>query len=821
MRARLVLLAALWAAVGCSGREPPAVRGEHTRQPRDVALVLDTSGSMKDNDPDRMAIFAAKVLTDLLEPGDRVFVTPFPGRHDRADNGALPSEGRPFSTFHRWARSGPTLGPLPPPELKRRLDGLRYDGQVTIFQEPLEAALAAMDRAGGRGARALVLLSDGEPSRGVEYVSRVFRDLAPELLNRGIRAFGVMLGEGDTRHFEILARATGGDVQRVARPSDLVARFASIFTKILQTRVEPVSFQRREVETFAVQPFVKELIFLVPEGGPGVQVSFQEPRETWWKVWEDGRTFETAVPEAADPAACRGYGLCRTDDACAKPDGGWNRYSVFRVLAPRPGRWRVRVESSPHQRLDALLIQNYDLYLEVAGDRERAGWVGEANRFVARLVDGSGRPVEDAELFRGARYRFVVRTRGGDVVLDQELAPDDRYRMVYDFVPPADEVYAVHITLTNGTWLRRSADLIFRGVKEIRLHQREAAGFGSLVPWTDAFIETVGRGLNLVVPVWEPGRRRVCRQVDFTGSAPEALGVVFRLDNGELVRRYGARVVNPRGDPEFTIEPDGGGGYRADLCLEAERWSPGGDLAGVAVPVRSSSGREVTGTTELRIQGRIAPLPAVWARLPWWLLLELYIAAKLARGVVFWARCGLNRGCRVLQTMEYGPAHGAPVRTVLHPGPLGWHRVPVLPRLLGFPWYFCLSFVNFLRTAWLLLVWDHPMTRPTMGAELDDPRRGDGPDDRPLDPAERRRRIRLAWTAVFWEGLLFSIWSGPSWRPPAAPGRVIVVTRLNGRCFFARTDGRGRAATRWRRSSQSISIDFDDARFEYRLAGPE
>ncbi len=184
-------------------------------------------------------------------------------------------------------------------------------------------------------------------------------------------------------------------------------------------------------------------------------------------------------------------------------------------------------------------------------------------------------------------------------------------------------------------------------------------------------------------------------------------------------------------------------------------------------------------------------------------------------------RCGFSRGCRVREVMEHASAPGASATMVLYPGRLGVYRLPVLPRILALPWYVALSSVNFARTVWVLLRWDHPLTEPTCGSALADPRRDQHLPGPPVDLAERRRRRRLAWKAVFWEGLLFSTWSGPLWRPATAVGRKLVVTRLNGKLYFARADERGRAAAGWLRRSQEIEFTTEDARFRYTLGRVE
>jgi hypothetical protein len=117
MRQRLLGLCWVGATLSCcvtvyAGEPEPVVRGEFRQQPRDLALILDTSGSMVKRDPSRLAIYAAKVFTDLAEAQDRVFVVPFPPRDERADDGRIIGEKDTGWFFENWAKSRAAIGPL-------------------------------------------------------------------------------------------------------------------------------------------------------------------------------------------------------------------------------------------------------------------------------------------------------------------------------------------------------------------------------------------------------------------------------------------------------------------------------------------------------------------------------------------------------------------------------------------------------------------------------------------------------------------------------------------------------------------------------------
>lgn len=805
--------------VGCTKPADPVQRSDYQLEPRDVVLVLDTSCSMNETDPNRLAVYATAVFADLTEEQDRLVVLTFPTRDVPPSNGG-PTRGRRTPVeFADWVGLEQNrVGPLAAAELKLRVKELPYTSQFTVFTEPLDKAMRVLDEASGRGSKAIVIFSDGDTDRfndgqvhpeNHDAERLAMEERLDDVRRLGARFFGMTLGAARHDQFDALATATGGSVETVERPEDLVDNFAQVFSKILETRVETFTFHQGAVQPMHVRRYVKELIFLVPDGSPDIQIRMQEPREARMKMWEDGRSIDTSVAAATIPGQCQEAGICRVDDSTRGAGEALNRYSVLRVPWPREGEWKVDVTKGPAGPLRTLLVQNYDLYLEVVGEKQREGWMGEKNRFVGRLVNSKGEVIADPELFAGTKFLFEARDREtGEVVEQRELAPDDRYRMVHDFVPQTEQPLDITITLTNGEWLTRRVFLEFKAVKNIRLVQAAPGDFGAVVPWTDRFIETLGAAGNAVLPfeLWQPGDRvgwtdgaDPCTRVDFAGSARQARGVAFQLDNAKLTEELGVRVTDRDGNNEFALDPD----FTAELCVEVVRGTPGGALSAFSVPIRSSSGREVSGTTELAIAGTVERLPAAWAKWWFWIPIETYIFLRLLKILVFWWFCSWGRSDGFTSRRQRDTRR-------FHPGLFGAHRIPILPRLLMLPLAAVLSQVNFLRVGWALLTWENPPVPPTMSLarwSKRKPRLRKGEE-----PLPQKRRIKLALLAVVMDGLLFSIWLGRAWRPPLEVGKRVLVVKNLDATYFCET---GSSDPRWRMRGESISIKGASSTFHY------
>lgn len=184
----------------------------------DVALVLDSSGSMKQlfffgNDPSGQRRKAAAKLVDRLSDADRVTIVDF----DETARVWLPLTRMDSPASRRAAKQAIS-----------RVDSVGG----THLTAGLHAALAALlaQPSGGRD-RFVVFLTDGEG----EYDPAV---LAPAI-QASVKIYTVGLGaEIDPRVLEDIATETGGAYYPVARAGDLIAVFDRIFTEHMGAMTE-------------------------------------------------------------------------------------------------------------------------------------------------------------------------------------------------------------------------------------------------------------------------------------------------------------------------------------------------------------------------------------------------------------------------------------------------------------------------------------------------------------------------------------------------------------------------------------------------------
>lgn len=176
---------------------------------RDVILVLDNSGSMRRNDPARLAGPAVMEFIQGQPPDTRVGILLFTSDPD-------------------------LVMPLMPAEVaadgaaQRALRQFNYQGQWTQTAGAVERALYEL-RTEGRpeASRAIVLMTDGildtgEPRRDADFNRWLRTELAQQAARDKVGIFGIAFTERADYHLlQSLASATGGEYFRVLNASGI------------------------------------------------------------------------------------------------------------------------------------------------------------------------------------------------------------------------------------------------------------------------------------------------------------------------------------------------------------------------------------------------------------------------------------------------------------------------------------------------------------------------------------------------------------------------------------------------------------------------
>jgi hypothetical protein len=183
-----------------------------------VALIIDSSGSMKDNDPNKVRIEAAKKIVSLLGEDDQVTVVEF---SDRA------SVLIPLKLVGNQVSRN---------EINAKLSAIGEKGDTDI-KGGLESAFAELSKVDNSKKKVALLLSDGEPDlpalvqdkqKMASYLAEVEK-LAGEYKNRGWTVNCVALQKAAAgQTLQKIAQITGGEYFFVKDAAELTNFFQSM-----------------------------------------------------------------------------------------------------------------------------------------------------------------------------------------------------------------------------------------------------------------------------------------------------------------------------------------------------------------------------------------------------------------------------------------------------------------------------------------------------------------------------------------------------------------------------------------------------------------
>jgi len=189
----------------------------------DVMLVLDNSGSMRKNDPNRLLRQAVSDFATHLRGDHRIGIVLFDHRVEQV-LGLTDVSDVSFNS-----------------SLSDSLSRVDFSGQWTDIPGGIERAIYTLTRQGRPDALlAVVFFTDGiietgDRAKDLERGRWLRENLAAEAEQRGIRVFGVAFTEAaDYQLIQSVSQSTGGGHHRVLKSSDIAEAFESIRNRILE-----------------------------------------------------------------------------------------------------------------------------------------------------------------------------------------------------------------------------------------------------------------------------------------------------------------------------------------------------------------------------------------------------------------------------------------------------------------------------------------------------------------------------------------------------------------------------------------------------------
>lgn len=314
---RAWLAALAWLLTGLSPAAAAAASLPAAAAAADVRVLVDVSGSMRQNDPQNLRAPALRLLVGLLPEGSQAGVWSF----DQAV-AALAPVARVNDRWRAAARRGAAR--------------IHSRGAYTNIGAALEQALRGWSGRGQQGQRSIILLTDGmvdvgqDPGANQAARTRIVDQLLPGLHELGVTLYTIALSEhADHELLTELASVTGGWYERAGDAGQLERLFLHMFEKAAPPDTVPLTDNR-----FTVDSSIREMTVLVFRR-PGAAPTYLLP--------PDGQRFAAGAP----PPGVR----------WAAEEG----YDLITVRDPAPGQWQVAAETDPDNRV--MIVT--DLQLEV------------------------------------------------------------------------------------------------------------------------------------------------------------------------------------------------------------------------------------------------------------------------------------------------------------------------------------------------------------------------------------------------------------------------------------------------------------------------
>ena len=285
----------------------PAAAKQKPGEQADVRILIDISGSMKQNDPHNLRRPALRMLVGLLPKETRAGVWTF-GQYV---NMQIPL-GQADKAWKRRARA----------ESKK----IASPGQRTNIEEALHRATEDWSGPPTLFRRNLILLTDGmvdisrDSAKNHASRERILQKIVPRLQQLKVSIHTIALSKNaDHELMQALAQTTGGWYEQVDNAEQLKKVFLRMFEKV--GKPDTVPFKDNK---FSIDDSITEATVLV----------FRKP---------------DAKPTQVIPPSGKAFGASNLPDSVS-----WHQdegYDMFTITNPEGGEWRVRAEVDPDNRV--------------------------------------------------------------------------------------------------------------------------------------------------------------------------------------------------------------------------------------------------------------------------------------------------------------------------------------------------------------------------------------------------------------------------------------------------------------------------------------
>jgi hypothetical protein len=282
---------------------------------RNLAIIVDTSGSMQQNDRQRYTVQLTQVLADLMDTGDELSVI------------RMPATDLSFCTAGPSSSLVLQLDPRNRADFKRSLDGLIQFDTGTYFAASIRTAVSLLERDASPQRMLLVIADSG----GLGICERTLTRELLALKQSGVTIAAINLGSSGGA-FD--ANSAFDFTTSALDAQGLIEAVAMVYQRFLGAKQVQTGRVQGEIQV-EIAPFVNEAFLVVAADGPiaGIQ---QLPGNPGAAAIDDNH---------------RGGGTTRGLDGLVRG------YRIARLERPAAGRWRFRA-AGVSQQAGWMLLQD-------------------------------------------------------------------------------------------------------------------------------------------------------------------------------------------------------------------------------------------------------------------------------------------------------------------------------------------------------------------------------------------------------------------------------------------------------------------------------
>ena len=394
----------------------------------DSVLVIDTSLSMKTNDPNKLGLEAVKMFVDMLgETDNQVGVITYAKKVDQT---------YPMVQVNTQQDKE---------EIKAFVDTIKRNLNFTDISQGLTEAVKMLDNRKASGNRPLIVVfTDGNNDiRGLD--NRTDKDIERDL-NKALESakanrypiYTVGLnarGELNEDYLKHIAKEAGGKAFATNDPADLPAILTEIFADQLDLKVMSLD------DLTATNAF-EEVNFNIPHSNvleANISATSSQPIELKL-VNPEGK--EEIIPSSAITVHQS------------------KTYKLIKIKKPMQGDWKLYVKGVKGDKIGINLVYNYDLEVMISPLSKTSYRVGEdldAEVFLAL----NGENVEDVKLYDHAKAYIIIKNKltNDEIKLDLESSGKS-FKTSYTLKEAAE--YEMKAVVEDKSFHKESETVLFK-----------------------------------------------------------------------------------------------------------------------------------------------------------------------------------------------------------------------------------------------------------------------------------------------------------------------------------------------------------------------